>query len=83
MWNIQEIKTSNDTDHDVQGCTPESEIRLHVGGFRLNHTDLYRQKDRLYTINVPGLPLYQLDRLGKSKIRPNLWTEMEIGKVSG
>jgi len=39
-WNIQEIKTSNDTDHDIQGCTPESEIRLHVGGFRLNHRDL-------------------------------------------
>jgi hypothetical protein len=30
--NIQEVKTSNDTDHDIEGRAPHPEIRLHVGG---------------------------------------------------
>ena len=44
---IQKIQTSNDTDHNIQGRTPQPEIRLHGEGL----------------LQLAGLNVYQEPRI--------------------
>jgi len=37
---IQEIKTSNDTDHDIEGRAPQPEIRLHAGRLEVDSNSI-------------------------------------------